>query len=1474
MKYVGQTGDSTLDRDNTPPSIDTQSPALAQSMPVSSTDVAINPVPQGFDQPSIGAWNKPWTKDLMSGLRDFGYGAASGYATMGSAGDPTYVHPSGVETGPEHTENPFLGFLPTTPYDIGEFVGLAGPISGIAKGVGAVGKKVIPKVAQWAMQHSPTARFLGQRLSESVTGGTFSTAHQAATKGHVDPKEVAASALIFPALGTGGKLVAKTGGTVKRGMGAKPLSRLITGGEEVPVVGQKIKPEKPYFNMNRAKRLIATNYSKRTNAQLQKDYVTLRDYERFANNTGNPHHRKQLLEAGYFNEVADPYASGLVPKDALMPQNLRHALNEATAERTKRINKQKPLPKAEPKPGLRSQSVTTKAKEPWEMTQQEFGFSDISGGSDLMTKALNMVPGSKYKAKGDYSGLTPEQVKLIKRGEALLAEHTQNRKALYEEAKAEISKNPRSKKLIDRGYPISSDYVHEYSVKRAIQQGKISSHSDYPELTPSGQISGQNVRKPLTARQKGKVVPKSESVVPETVSPKLKVSPVPLNKKTGVKETLSTDAKKAETGIVEPPKPPVTKQPKPTEPIPEKTIGLNKPEIERIRDLTGLDKLKPEESRKWEGVLDRAERDGYDKKASEVAREVLDKKTRRPITDIEHAGMVLETARLADVYDAHIKTVNNLIKKGDTKAATLERSRAEGVLEQIDNLTDATKLGRREVARSLSIGRMMVNREDFSLAKVMQRAQASKGKKLSPKETAKIEKIVAEHDKLQSQVKDLETKYEKVLAEKEKIEAGKITNGEVRKARIAKKTATLKEKIRAERESIKKEIAELGYQVNLGVDPKGAYLIGKLAVNYIKEGAVSLEQVVKKVKGDIPELTEREIYQSLISKSPRAQKRARAAALRQIAQLKTQARLLLEIEQAQRGIFETPKQKSPQQGKTAKLSKTLHELKTVDRLTKEVAEAEKGFFKSRKRTKQSDAIKQLQKTLTKLRAQAFKSNISPDKLEKALQTINELQDQLSNYRPKTGVLGKKKPMEPPALKSARQKIAQLRRAMKVEDQLTDLNRQLETGDFVIKEKPPQKKLPPDLERKEVELKITRKKVRAAISEMAPPSVRGAFVETVNTGRTLKATADMSYLLRQGAFLAARRPIKATKAFGKSILAFFSNRKAEQIDMGIRSAPHHYLREKAGLHLTEVGGRVSAREEVFMSRLAEKIPLWGIVVRASDRNMVTGLNLLRTAAFDGFLKKFPNATHAELKAWADYVNVASGRGNLGSFKQAANILSLGFFAPRFAVSRIQTPFKVFRHWKNPRVRKEIARDMVAVVGAGATVLTLAKLAGFEVGYDPRDSDFGKILVGNTRIDVFAGFQQPARTIWRTGLFFTDAIGLTGEDLTDYEKDVDPIELWGRFSQYKLNPVITTPIEAARGRTIVGPKVEPLWPLSPDAHPIAETAIQSVMPMFMSDVRDAWQLEGPGRAAVVGGLTFFGVGANTYEKSRKKTKKRLK
>ena len=849
-------------------------------------------------------------------------------------------------------------------------------------------------------------------------------------------------------------------------------------------------------------------------------------------------------------------------------------------------------------------------------------------------------------------------------------------------------------------------------------------------------------------------------------------------------------------------------------PSPE-PVGLKKTEIEQIRRNTGLDQLEAVERRGWEEVLHRAKREKVDEIISPD--EVI--KSGRQISDVEHAGMVVKAAKLADPYDVSIKTVNELVKKGDVAAAKLESSRSESIITQMDRLTEASDIGGREAARALSIRRMMVNRETYDLAHIVQRAQAAKGEKLTSAERGKFEQMTAEHTRLQEKLKKVEVNYDKLVAERELMTAEKVAATERKKAKIEQRKVVLREKIQTERADIKKQLTAMGYRVNdvTGVTAEGSYLVGRLAVNYIKDGAVSLDAVVKQVLTDLPQLTKRDVYQSLITKDPKVQAKARVETMKRVGQLKTQARLLLEIEKVEKGVFEptTPGQKATQ----------------------------------------PVAIRQLQKKLRDLRATAYKSNMSAARLEKAIKTINELQDQLANnYRS----IKKGKPELTPDLSVAREKIKDLRKTMHVQDELTKTQDRLRTGNFDIKVKPVEKPILPELERAQILLKVNRKRIRQSIKEMEPMTIKKAGVEAINTARTLKATADMSAKLRQGlvptiSLLRSGQFRTVARTYKKSFKSFFDKYTAEQIDNAIKSAPNHYLREKAGLQLMEVGGRVARGEEMFMSSVAEKVPLYGKVVKASEQHMVTHLNMLRTAMFDHFLEKFPNATHAELKAWADFVNKASGRGNLGKFAGAANTLSLAFFAPRFAISRVQTPLALFKRGISRRVRKEIAKDMVATASVGATALTLAHLAGAEVGTDPRNADWGKIKIGNSRVDIWGGMQQPMRVVARIGLGVTDKWGWTGKELTGWQKDVDPTELAARFSQYKFSPLATIPLELYKGKTIVGEDVTP-----------SETAVKAMIPMVYEDMRDAWRLEGLGHAAWVGGLAFFGVGASTYSR----------
>jgi len=96
--------------------------------------------------------------------------------------------------------------------------------------------------------------------------------------------------------------------------------------------------------------------------------------------------------------------------------------------------------------------------------------------------------------------------------------------------------------------------------------------------------------------------------------------------------------------------------------------------------------------------------------------------------------------------------------------------------------------------------------------------------------------------------------------------------------------------------------------------------------------------------------------------------------------------------------------------------------------------------------------------------------------------------------------------------------------------------------------------------------------------------------------------------------------------------------------------------------------------------------------------------------------------------------------------------------------------------------------------GMGTLAMAKFAGAEVGIDPSDADFGKIRVGNTRVDIWGGLQQMARTSY----LVADGLA-TGEE----EESLDA--LLG-FARNKLSPGGGFIADVATGETAVGEKVE--------------------------------------------------------------------
>lgn len=828
-------------------------------------------------------------------------------------------------------------------------------------------------------------------------------------------------------------------------------------------------------------------------------------------------------------------------------------------------------------------------------------------------------------------------------------------------------------------------------------------------------------------------------------------------------------------------------------------LGLRKADAQEIREIFGFDKINENVKQSRAEIIYRVLKDNLHRDADLLARELLENP--KQITSMEHAALVLRAREIKNEIDGLSKQTDVPGFRGSASDIRLE-----ALLDEFNRIVDASTLAGRESARAFGIRQIRV-KVDYTLASVISQANKSKGKKLTIDEKRKLEIYVQRLDKAEAELLEVRKQYEIEKTEKDRLLAERVAKVELRKGK-----RTNLENIYKERKVIKDDLRKLGFRVNdvIGLTTEGYYLVGKLASNYIIEasirtkGKADLKEVIKEIQKDLPDIEVKDIYRALNTKRPSIQAKAKTEVETNINLINRQARLLDKIRQAEEGIFE----------------------KAVTKTTPK-------------------EIRILQRQLTQLRSSVLSTVRESDKLAKTQKTIDILQDQLTNHYRN---IRKKQPIDTEELADLKKRVKALRKDLRLKDTLLDLEEQLRTGDFKIREEYEAPVYPKDLNEKEAKVRILRRKIKVNIRDLKPKRLRGMVYLTPDVTRTAKATFDLSGTLRQAYLAAARRPVQFTKNFFRSLGATIDPAKYETIQRDIENHPNHYIREASGLAIKDIDGILGTREEFMAGAgVLGKVPVYGQVVKASNRHMVTMLNLTRVGMFDDFLRRYPNATLEELKSWASFVNITTGVGDFGRFPQVASVLSPFVFAPKFSASRIEYPFQLLTKWKNPRVRKEIAKDYAANMGLAITILTMAKLAGAEIGIDPEDSDFGKIKVGNTRVDIFAGVQQPVRAGLRVLLQAAGALGVGGI------KPFNPLDIVWRFSSYKLSPLITIPTELIRGKTIVGEERE-RW----------ETLAMSVVPMVFEDMFDAYFEAGIGRAAWVAPLVVLGMGVSTYEK----------
>ncbi len=425
------------------------------------------------------------------------------------------------------------------------------------------------------------------------------------------------------------------------------------------------------------------------------------------------------------------------------------------------------------------------------------------------------------------------------------------------------------------------------------------------------------------------------------------------------------------------------------------------------------------------------------------------------------------------------------------------------------------------------------------------------------------------------------------------------------------------------------------------------------------------------------------------------------------------------------------------------------------------------------------------------------------------------------------------------------------RAAEIQKKIDELVTRMKTQDFTVDAKDVKLKSK-QVEMLEAQRDLTRKRFEALRKAAADDSSL-AWKAVKGTGDAVRGAQlgfDLGAILRQGYF-GLSHPKKQAAAIWNGLKAMKSDKALQIIENNLNSKmigdkPAMAVRSKSGLYMADT---LSQPEETFLSGFISKLPGVGKIYDAGERFTTGFLNTYRAEMFDWFAKKTPNATEAELKSWAKWVNSTSGRSNLKEVPKVAQVL---FTSPRYAASRfevigrIATSPVLFRNAGD----RQVFMEAIKTGGTILTIMKMAEAAGAEVSFDPESSDFMKIRVGDTTYDATAGVGNSGRLLIRAMLPV-----LRGK-APAFGKDAGTEA--GRFLTGKLSPFITVPFEASTDSSVTGFEL-----------PEDEKGWNALAPIIIAQLRENIKKDGYGKGSLKTLPELLGVGSNTYPKGEPKS-----
>lgn len=861
------------------------------------------------------------------------------------------------------------------------------------------------------------------------------------------------------------------------------------------------------------------------------------------------------------------------------------------------------------------------------------------------------------------------------------------------------------------------------------------------------------------------------------------------------------------------------------------------------REVLGLPELQRSEPRSAQSVLDEAKaRNAYDPRSTNrLVQQAIE--GGKNFTNVETMQVNL---RAAEIKNRVNELNREIFEAKDEPLIAEKRVELNQLVDEFDRLSQAQHAAGREWGRA-GIARQRAIDEDYSLVSMVARFKAATGKEPTNEQRVKIEDLSRRNAELEVKLREAEDQIAK-----------KRVQGEVdRVARRERRTQT-RAQIDNEWSDLTKQFVEIRQNV-------GAFM---------KSDKGEFDPSALFGKEKVPE------YSPSIQQAFKDWKEGRAY-----------------IDNAKNYRVKTERRSS---GNVAAWNQ---EIKRLFPTVSDFHKAATAFIKSEKGAFDPEAVKLIGKMVRnrvhagvtdaaqlvddihgivggdkrELRDVISGYRSSPAQRQSEIQRqINSLKSQLRQESKSEDIAaGRRSPRQEGPQAEFRKDVTRQRA---IERQIEDLEAQMASSNF--KEKAERE--PPRYTRETHALQKQLDEVKAEYEQMkyrATASFGQKLADTAiavgNAPKTMLSTGDFSALLRQGGYGSATHPVLSTRA-AQDMLRSISERGFANVEAEIKSHPQFEEAKRNGVEFTGVDQRdprLSKREEGylgsgFIDTLSKgKFNPLRVTLKPikdiSERTFVSFLDSQRMGIYAHqaqAIKSMKGLTDAQvkdaLKAQANLVNIATGRGSLGvKGNQIAPALNIAMFSPRLLASRVQLLNKMFNPvaWANtPKgARKLMMIDNAKFLGFTLFTLGLAKAAGASVSLDPDDSEFLKIKIGNTRYDTLTGLQQPMRMFLRMVGYGGGQFGgaMRGGETYSGDKASD---ILADFTRSKASPQAGYVWDAIEGKNrMSGKRFE-----------AGSDALKMAAPLPLQDFQKAIETDGSRRGFIETLPALVGVGAQTY------------